>query len=71
VSIPRPKPARRSAGWREIQEQHLRQQMTYARGVLAKRRWQLRGFVALAVLIVFAIGAAAAVLVHVLEGWAR
>lgn len=45
--------------------------MAYARGVLRARRWQLRGFIALAVLVVFGIGAGAAVLVHALEGWAR
>jgi hypothetical protein len=42
-----------------------------ARGALRARRWQLRGFIALAVLVVFAIGAGAAVLVHALESWAR
>jgi hypothetical protein len=71
VSIPRPKPARRSAGWREIREQTYRQQLEMARGALRARRWQLRGFIALAVLVVFAIGAGAAVLVHALESWAR
>jgi hypothetical protein len=71
VSIPRPKPARRSAGWRQIREETMRQQLEVARGVLRARRWQLRGYVALLVLVIFALGAGAAVLVHALEGWAR
>ncbi len=70
MSIPRPKPARRSAGWREIREQQMRHQLEIARGVLRGRRWQLRGFVALIVLAIFGLGAGAAVLVHALAGWA-
>lgn len=70
MSIPRPKPASRSAGWRELREQAYRQQLAYARGVLRAKRWQLRGFVALVVLAIAAIGAGGALLVHAL-GWSR
>jgi hypothetical protein len=69
MSIPRPKAARRSAGWREIREQTYRHQLEMARGVLRARRWQLRGYIALLVLAIFALGAGAAVLVHAVEGW--
>lgn len=69
MSIPRPKPARRSVGWREIREQQMRHQLELARGVLRARRWQLRGFAALIVLAIFALGAGAAVAVHAVEGW--
>lgn len=70
MSMPRPKPASRSAGWRELREQAYRQELEYARGVLRAKRWQLRAFVAMVVLAIVAIGAGGALLAHGL-GWTR